>query len=685
MMKLFEFTRCSQNEQSWEIGLKWYKVIGVVSKQRNCYQNYKARHFAHNAVCKPHRRLVIVMHDRKLLCMGLKAIYMKNMFAINNLFHDMLLPKFNINIIVTLLCLYYTLTLSAQPQNSFIEKIRTGNSWTIHPKCSIYQFDVDTTSTPNAFRIKVANNRRGVIGTSYSMFHLNRDSITVNVKIKYRSDGCSKLALYLNSFGMDMKMTDSDTLILPLNKDWTELSYSLPVKSEYALYVSIEVESQGDYGVMSIENIELFSDGMPLEEKMFDYIPRMMPDSLIKRYYDLLSSPIMDKKILAIGETIHGTQTLNELAFDIIKERVINHNCKIILLEIPLSLGLIINRYIKNDPRYSSLEFIKYHFDESLISFIPLLQWMKDYNKKNNNDITLLGIDYECENDESILNLLYFLDRANVDNRYNSLIRKLISREGYSYIDTCINNTIISDKEFRLVLHSIDKINEYKNFLYKDEYRDEKMPENLKLICDLFLEPNSTVTFYGHFLHCNYISNNIKSFLYDSPSMGFFMKNKYQSDYSCLALSANQGDTWRYDMRNKEIKIASIQNAEDGFLEYEMVERTKDSIVFIQTSMLYPNVPYKIRLLDADYNNASAYTYLIPNKFIDGFVCVSHACHLNKKPQIRNYNFYLRNYKFFCDKYLFVKDYKTTQIPSLKGTSPPNKKSNNKGEIRNKN
>lgn len=50
--------------------------------------------------------------------------------------------------------------------------------------------------------------------------------------------------------------------------------------------------------------------------------------------YDNL--PFLNKKILGLGETAHGTETMNDIGIEISKERILKHQCRFILLEIPL-------------------------------------------------------------------------------------------------------------------------------------------------------------------------------------------------------------------------------------------------------------------------------------------------------------------------------------------------------------
>lgn len=559
------------------------------------------------------------------------------------------------NCIVTFICLFCTITLNAQHKNQHINKY---NRWELPPQSCFWPFYADTTNTYNSFKTFAVHCPyiNGTIGISFPMFHLDRDYITVDIKTKYKAER-GNVFFTIHSIGMDCNVISADTLSLPVNKDWTELTYSVPVKCEYSLEFCIEVNAEDTEEnidkdtQVDIAYLDISCGEVPLDEIATAYIPHALSASTIKRWGDFLSSPLMDKKILALGETLHGTQTMSELELEIIKERVINHNCKLILLEIPLSLGLILNRYVKNDPHFSSFDFIKKSLSEYLVDYMIVLQWIKDYNKLHNNEVSVLGLDYEYSRLSGRMYMLYFLDRANNEHKYDSLILHLLDDTRYPQYDIEPNNIIIHDKELELVLQSINNNKEYKDFDYKIIFRDEKMAENTQMICNMLLDTNSTATILEHFLHANYIGAG--SFIHNSISMGHLLKDVYQSDYSCVALTTKQGDAWFprniWDMR---VSLLPIKEAIEGSLEYEMDKLKGDSVTFVQTASLPPNVPYSMRTENAYYSDKKEFGYYIPYKFMDGIICTNQSHHLNTPPNPLGDSFLFDIYDYICNKYL---------------------------------
>ena len=104
---------------------------------------------------------------------------------------------------------------------------------------------------------------------------------------------------------------------------------------------------------------------------------------------------------------------MNDIGIEISKERILKHQCRFILLEIPLEFSLYINRYVQNDKNfkfeYISERFEPYLFSDSILSFI---RWIKEYNSAHNQKISILGFD---------LNTTPLLSRTDLFNFFYNL------------------------------------------------------------------------------------------------------------------------------------------------------------------------------------------------------------------------------------------------------------------------
>ena len=131
-----------------------------------------------------------------------------------------------------------------------------------------------------------------------------------------------------------------------------------------------------------------------------------------------------EAKILAIGETIHGTETMNDIAIDIIKNRIIHNNCRLILLEIPFENSFYINRYIEKDSNFK-IDSISTYFDRSLFSssFLSLIEWIKRHNSHSDKKVFFWGIDVNYIQLQSKLDLFKFFYTLNITEQNKNLKR----------------------------------------------------------------------------------------------------------------------------------------------------------------------------------------------------------------------------------------------------------------------
>ena len=86
---------------------------------------------------------------------------------------------------------------------------------------------------------------------------------------------------------------------------------------------------------------------------------------------------------------------MNDMGVEIIKNRIEHGKCRLVLLEIPLTLSFHINRYLEGDERFKP-DSIASYFDKVLFSsssFVSLMRWVKEYNRHLEEKVSFFGID----------------------------------------------------------------------------------------------------------------------------------------------------------------------------------------------------------------------------------------------------------------------------------------------------
>ena len=500
--------------------------------------------------------------------------------------------------------------------------------WEQHPIYSYFHIVANSTeSMPDFITIRTRGCLKGILGKSYPTFHLDKDFLTIEGRIKYKTQLCKSLMLTFYAIGEKANVMSADTIVLSLEKDWTEKTFTIPIKRGFSVEVSIEAEgSRKDLcGEISITDFDISSSGYSLDSLTKVTHHQSVSLSSAKTFEHLLSSSIMDKKILALGETVHGTQTLNDIGFELMKERILHHKCKLIVMEMPLSVALYINRYVKNDPRYSYENIKKYVEPFCTTGIVLFLHWLKEYNANHNNEITMLGVDGEAYSVLGKMNLYNYLDCANSGGLFDSLCYDLMCHIDSAHVDTCVTKKLLSDKETKLLELCINNMREYQTSRQSFVHRDEKMAEMMRILDSMYLYSNITATFYGHFMHVNYVMTSSASYIHNSPSMGCLLKKKYGADYACIALSANSGDAW-YSTMNNEREVHQIQNAPYGSMENAISHKEDDAIIYLPMEELSYHDVFLIRSANAIYG-PNEFSYWPSKACMDGIVVVNKASH----------------------------------------------------------
>lgn len=260
---------------------------------------------------------------------------------------------------------------------------------------------------------------------------------------------------------------------------------------------------------------------------------------------------------------------------------------------------------------------------------MPLLRWIKDYNAKNGNSVTCLGIDNESYSTFGRLCLYKFLECANTNGALDSLCYDVISYNKPITVNPHLAPDNLSSKEIALVQKCIDNMDEHnRSTQMLTAHRDEKMAEMMRLLYDMYVDSVSTVTFYGNFLQSSFIVEPCTPFIHNSLNMGGILKRIYGDDYSCIALSALQGDAIYLDSKH-DLTCHAMQDAPYNSIERQISGTTDSEISFINTGDIPSSHIFKIRSARALYTKVE-FHYTIPSICMDGMVCVNktqHATH----------------------------------------------------------
>jgi erythromycin esterase-like protein len=325
-------------------------------------------------------------------------------------------------------------------------------------------------------------------------------------------------------------------------------------------------------------------------------------------------SELKTRKIIAIGETVHGSETMNEVAAQMIKYQVEHNNCRLIVLEVPTEFTLGWNRFIQGDSLFKidniTDDFKLLNLSPSIM--IDLVKWLKQFNEKKKEKVWLIGMDINPSYTNTAQYLFNFIYRIN-ENRHQKLLDSL-----------CFN--LYSYSSFPQALSFLQKNKEIENLLSTNEYRilnnciknsiscginknnrlmirDSLMFLNSTFLINLLCPLDEKVTMYSHLLHVNY--KTISPEIPFHKSLGAYMKKLYESNFYTIAVLASEG--FIRTQVGDSIGIKTILTIPPENSLENLMLRTNNTFCFIPISAL-PVQLSNIREIGLQYSEKQFYT-----------------------------------------------------------------------------
>lgn len=538
-------------------------------------------------------------------------------------------------------------------------------TWANHPIDFYRNVILDTTYTSRTILLETFGPKKGIMSSLSPIFQLKSTNPNITIGFKYKTKNCKNLSVITRSIGECENINYTDTIQLCPTEDWMEFTRTISTKKTYLLNTSIETIGFDDNNAnVWISDFGVFVDGKEVRDNLKSKKENIYINKKDVSHWDNINHhtvPFLEHKILGIGETVHGTKTMNDIAITIIKERILNHQCRLVFLEIPLEYSFYINRYVKNDSNFK-LSDISTYFESSLYSdsIISFIQWLKEYNSTHNKNVSIWGFDINQVQLKSRIDFFDFFYNLNTNKRIEVLdnICNLLldTKIPFDKIISLLNEnnsfaTMLNEDELKLMLYCMKITQQESSSYYRLANRDKSMTEITTFIVDNFLKKNETATIFGHFGHLNYMSTE-ELFIINYFSLGYYMKRKYKDDYRCIALTTNQG-TAMLTKSATSIGVSKVNHAPQESLEYQIKRLRKDS-VYLSMDKLHCSDVFKLRSI-GNFNIVDQFRYIIPKSRMEGILYVDSVMNIEKSEDVlkRNLNrdfIIINSYKEALDK-----------------------------------
>jgi erythromycin esterase-like protein len=468
---------------------------------------------------------------------------------------------------------------------------------------------------------KVVSDKKGTFGCITYRIPANYvgDTIVLSGRIKYEKvKGYVGLLMRIdgNSKKRPLAFKSMQSQKIRGTSDWKEYSIKLPFSpNAKAIYVGGIL---GKKGTAWFDDFKVSIDGKDIQQlketkrlTLENFNAKELESALskasrkldfsseeaLRNSLDPLIEKIGNKKIVAIGESTHGTSEFYQLREIITKRLVKEKGYSIVVLENPYDDIEILNKNLHEKPMDSLMRkhLFSIYQTQEMRSF---LEWYKD--NKSQYSIKLKGCDdsywvfYDLLNDNlNIINdralkkllekLKYNIEKSSTDNLKkefkinNSIYNNILEIEKY------LESTKKITKSIREILfNGKNTYINYVNIKNQDpiQSRDEIMADRISYLAK---NSNSKMIVWAHNAH---ISNEIISGN-EIGIMGRNLKKEFDTDYHTIGLSTLFGKYSYIDEKfingdhiyKETLKQESLQPVDSVFWENKLSQNGKAFII----------------------------------------------------------------------------------------------------------
>lgn len=375
------------------------------------------------------------------------------------------------------------------------------------------------------------------------------------------------------------------------NTDWNEVVLDMNISNPISKYFSIRifnatndiksfVVDKDSLQKLWIASLSCKIDGKDLcassAENQNDSMPIIQKDIITYPSINEFKIPkqLLNCKMIGVCETMHSNLSINAAEIALYKDAITNHNCKLLLQELPLSMTLSINAYINarcsRETAMKSLTLSAPYLANP--EFIDFVDWLRSYNDKAEKKVRFLGMD--IENGESTRVLFDFLaayyTHPNRDRLYPIMREFLTGGFKKAIKDSCFLKSILPVEDYNLLMLTINNYAEYKRdsnilFIPINELRDSVMFKNLQgLISTYAPEEEDKVLLFAHFLHLKK-----KQGVNPVPPLGNYLAKMYRQNYGVCVLTTGNGflAMYLYQKDKGEMSYPELQPLQGASIE----------------------------------------------------------------------------------------------------------------------
>ena len=404
------------------------------------------------------------------------------------------------------------------------------------------------------------------------------------VEFEGKGQNIELVSIILDAIGEQENVLFSDTLKFTPDTVMSLAAKSIKLRNAELLNIRICVQGKIDKDAfIAFSKLNILIDGKPINTFPIRTLPALMENN-IPNYTAIDTdgeieleriSEINNKKIIALGESIHGNSDVKHLVHQLILQSVERLNCKLILLEMPMEKSLAYNRFIHDKNYALDTTLVIYNTTRDFLNKLQIL----NANKTEESKVNLYGMDYNSilsTSQGSAIDIFDFVTELNQElripevDRFSLLLMEKDSSHAINFIDAHRKeiSKLLTIEEIECISHILKVSKEIGNDrIERYITRDSVMFLNAKFLIDKFAKgENIKTVIYGHAVHINPVST-----FPAVPCMPFgqYMDKEYADNYSPLLLLLGNGKSAAYDA-SYNIKDNSLGEPLKNSIEYSL-------------------------------------------------------------------------------------------------------------------
>ena len=336
---------------------------------------------------------------------------------------------------------------------------------------------------------------------------------------------------------------------------------------------------------------------------------------------------LKNHRIIALGETVHGSESINKAACRFIQYLVEKENCKLVLFEYFFSRVMTWNRYIQGDTRINIDSLVTAEpFLTSPDECIKLIHWLKNYNDTAREKVNLVGIDVASQlaTSRGIVEYIAYLNRecGSLDSLC-FLVKINRLKEAWDYVreNDNIFKIQLEAGSYKTLIQSLKiygELNYSPNFHNYISLRDSFMWVNTKFALDNFLrDEDEKAVLYTHLGHANKLNSPPLA----TKSLGNNLYKDNETQYYVIGFLTGTGTITAWNdtiLENDNLLMPPPQ----GSLEHLCMEVGDDSFFFKLPEF---NTLVSHRFQGNGYTPGPQFDYCALNRRMDACVFIKES------------------------------------------------------------